>query len=138
MDICDKLISLRIALTAESDGFSLEQGNKNILLSSRMKILYLLSEKDMTPVELILMLGMAKSNLANLSKLMIADGVLESYKTMENLRNVYYRITPQGMQELHEYKLTLKNVFCNKHKENLDKIESSIDEILELLKKGQK
>jgi hypothetical protein len=29
-------------------------------------------------------------------------------------------------------------VFCNKHKENLDKIESSIDEILELLKKGQK
>ena len=90
MDVCDKLIELRIALTNACDGFSIENGNKNILLSSRIKLLYLLNEKDMTPAELIIGLGVAKSNLANLSKAMVEEGVIDSYKNVDNMRNVYY------------------------------------------------
>lgn len=135
MDICDKLIDLRIALTTECDGFSLENSNKNLLLSSRLKILYLLSEKDMTPAELIQALGMAKSNLANLSKLMIEDKIIESYKNLNNMRNVYYRITSSGEHELNDYKSSLLKLFCSKHKDNLSQIELHIDEILKILKK---
>ena len=53
MDICDSLIELRIALTTCCDGFSVENSNKDILLSSRIKVLHLLSTKDMMPGELI-------------------------------------------------------------------------------------
>ena len=135
MDICDKLIDLRIALITDCDGFSVENGNKNILLSTRIKILYLLEAKDMTPAELISILGIAKSNLANLSKIMIEENVIESYKTMDNLRNVYYRITSPGLAELSHYKSSLHNLFCSKHSNNLHEIEIYLDKILEILKK---
>jgi len=135
MDICDKLIDLRIALTTDCDGFSVENSNKNLILSTRTKILYLLSDRDMTPAELISSLGIAKSNLANLSKVMIEDGAIESYKTIDNLRNVYYRISSLGLEELHDYKSSLNNLFCSKFSENISELEVLIDKILRILKK---
>jgi DNA-binding MarR family transcriptional regulator len=122
-------------LNASCDGFSVEQGNKNILLSSKIKVLYLLSEKDMTPADLIQCLGMAKSNLANLSKQLIEEGVMESYKTLDNMRNVYYRITTTGREELLSYKNSLSKLFCEKYNDNINDLEVNIDKILSILKK---
>lgn len=134
MDICDSLIELRIALTTCCDGFSVENSNKDILLSSRIKVLHLLSIKDMMPSELIEALGIAKSNLANLSKSLIAEGVIDSYKSMGNYRNIFYRITDKGLNELNAYKVSLYKVFGEKYKDNLDEIKGHIDQILEILK----
>lgn len=135
MDICDKLIDLRIALTTACDGFSKESGNKNSLLSSKIKVLHLLADRDMMPVELITSLGVAKSNLANLSKQLIDEGLVESYKTFDNLRNVYYRITKNGRQELQSYKCSLEKLFCCKFEREIPELEICIDKILSILKK---
>ena len=134
MDICDSLIELRIALTTCCDGFSIENSNKDILLSSRIKVLYLLSTKDMMPGELIETLGIAKSNLANLSKTLISEGVIDSYKSMGNYRNIFYRITEKGLNELTAYKVSLKKVFGEKYDNNLSEIGFHIEKILEILK----
>ena len=134
MDICDNLIALRIALTTECDGFSLVNANKNILLSNRVKVLYLLCEKDMTPAELISSLGIAKSNLANLSKLMIEDGVIDSYKTLENSRNVFYKITNKGESELKDYKTSLYDLFYSKYEKHIEQLKIYSDKILEILR----
>jgi len=136
MDICDKLIDLRITLSACCDGFSLENSTKGILLSARTKMLYLLNDKDMTPGELISSIGIAKSNLANLSKLMSNDGVIESYKTAGNYRNVYYRITSLGREELAKYKGLLAKLVCFDDSKSTQ-LGIYIDKILELIKGGQ-
>ena len=134
MDICDSLIELRIALTTCCDGFSVENSNKDILLSSRIKVLHLLSTKDMMPGEFIETLGIAKSNLANLSKTLISEGVIDSYKSMGNYRNIFYRITEKGLNELNAYKVSLYKVFGEKFKNNLSEIGFHIEKILEILK----
>lgn len=134
MDICDSLIELRIMLTTCCDGFSIENSNKNILLSSRIKVLHLLSTKDMMPGELIETLGIAKSNLANLSKSMIMEGVIDSYKSMGNYRNIFYRITDRGINELNAYKLSLEKIFTEKYQGNLPEIQSLIDNLITSLK----
>ena len=134
MDICDSLIELRIALTTCCDGFSVENSNKDILLSSRIKVLHLLSTKDMMPGELIETLGIAKSNLANLSKTLIAEGVIDSYKSMGNYRNIFYRITDKGLNELSAYKVSLYKVFGEKFEGSLSEIGFHIEKILEILK----
>ena len=134
MDICDNLIDLRIALTTQCDGFSSVNSNKNLLLSNRLKALYLLEQKDLTPIELIESLGMAKSNLANMSKVMIGDGVIDSYKTLGNSRNVFYRITEKGKNELKEYKSSLCEQFCSKYKDRIAELNSYSEKILEILR----
>lgn len=88
----------------------------------------------MMPSELIEALGIAKSNLANLSKSLIAEGVIDSYKSMGNYRNIFYRITDKGLNELNAYKVSLYKVFGEKYKDNLDEIKGHIDQILEILK----
>ena len=132
MDLSDKLIELRIAITTACDGFSMANSNKETTLSTRLKILFLLSFKDMTPNELICKVGIAKSNLANLSKLMITEGVMDSYKTLENNRNVFYHITSSGIQELKNYKDILSSHFLNL--QNIDELKTNIDKILTILK----
>jgi DNA-binding MarR family transcriptional regulator len=134
MDICDSLIELRIALATSCDGFSVTNSNKDILLSSRIKVLHLLSTKDMMPGELIESLGIAKSNLANLSKSLIAEGVIDSYKSMGNYRNIFYRITDKGLNELGAYKASLYKVFGEKYKNKMSEIKVYIDKVLEILK----
>lgn len=134
MDICDSLIELRIAITTCCDGFSVENSNKDIILSSRIKVLHLLSTKDMMPGELIEALGIAKSNLANLSKTLINEGVIDSYKSMGNYRNIFYRITEKGLNELSAYKISLYKVFGEKYEGKLEEIGFHIEKILEILK----
>ena len=86
----------------------------------------------MTPNELISILGIAKSNLANLSKSMIYDGIIDSYKTLENNRNIYYRITEKGLSELKAYKSSLTQ-HLNKL-QDLDQLNLYVNKILEILK----
>ena len=86
------------------------------------------------PGELIETLGIAKSNLANLSKTLISEGVIDSYKSMGNYRNIFYRITEKGLNELTAYKVSLKKVFGEKYDNNLSEIGFHIEKILEILK----
>ena len=134
MDLYDKLIDLRIALSSKCDGFSAKDASKNIILSSKIKVLHLLSDRDMTQGELIELLAMAKSNLANLLKLMSCEELIDSYKNAGNSRNIYYKISSQGIRKLNDYKATLKSVWSSVCTCPSGHIEKLIDELLMLLK----
>ncbi|MGN0961673.1 MAG: hypothetical protein ACI4PF_05715 [Christensenellales bacterium] len=136
MDLYDKLIDLRINLSSKCDGFSLKDSSKNLILSSKIKVLFLLNGKDMTQGELILSLSMAKSNLANLLKSMINENVIESYRNATGPRNIYYKITNLGSIQLSDYKKSLKSVFSSVCTCPSGLLEKNIDEILDLLKRG--
>lgn len=134
MDFYDKLIDLRITLMNKCDGFSQKDASKNLLLSSKIKVLFLLSQKDMMQGELIESLAMAKSNLANLLKSMMSERLIENYRVEGNLRNIYYKITCDGEDQLYDYKMQMKKEFsrnCTSPDGHLDKI---MDELLTYLK----
>lgn len=134
MDFYDKLIDLRITLASKCDGFSVKDASKNLLLSSKLKILYLLSQKDMIQGEFIENLAMAKSNLANLLKSMIKENLIENYRNVDRPKNIYYKITNGGLESLKEYKKSLKNEFSSVCTCPNGALESHMDEILKILK----
>lgn len=134
MNICDKLIDLRMLLTQTCDGFSLKDSSKSSILSTRIKILHQLSCRDLSPSELIDNVCIAKSNLANILKTMIRDKVVDSYKNLNNGKNIYYTITPNGIEELKRYKETMLTQFkscCGEVDENL---ENKLNELILILK----
>ncbi len=134
METAENLIYLRIALTHICDGFSSSSASKLTSLSIRTKILFLLKGGDLTPSELINALCIAKSNLVNTIKPMIADGVVVSYRNENNSKNVYYRITDKGLSELREYKMKLTGQYSFVCRGSDEQISAKIKELTELIK----
>ncbi len=128
MDITDRLIELRILLNSLCDGFSQEDLSKDMTLSTKTKILFCLSQDDLGPGDIINKIGIAKSNLANIIKVMIKDGLVDSYKNVSNSKNVYYKLTENGQRKLKEYKDKLfDNIssdaeWCERLSEGLQKV----------------
>ena len=133
MDISEKLVGLRIELARLCDGFSQSELSKNVILSTRIKILYELKIHDRTPGELIAMLCVAKSNLANIVKSMIDDGVLTSYKSGTNLKNVNYAITNKGINELNAYLDRMSECFYNNFAGDAMLLADRLDDFLKIL-----
>ena len=134
MDFYDKLIDLRITLASKCDGFSVKDASKDLLLSNKIKVLFLLSQKDMVQGELIENLAMAKSNLANLLKAMIGEKLIENYRNASSSKNIYYNITSLGEDKLIEYKTSLKTVFKSACTCPVGRMDKSLDELLLALK----
>lgn len=133
MDISEKLVELRIELARLCDGFSTSELSKNVILSTRVKILYELKIHDRTPNELIDVLCVAKSNLANIVKSMIDDGVVTSYKSGSNLKNVNYSITSKGMNELNAYLDRMSECFYNNFGGDAMVLSDKLNEIIQIL-----
>lgn len=129
----DSLIELRILINSICDGISSHNLNKNLSFSTKTKILFLLESKDMCPIDMIPVLGIAKTNLANLLKNMIDENLVCSYKNLNNTKNVYYRIADNGKQLLKEYKNKLEENLHIKYEFD-EKITESIDNIINFLK----
>ena len=136
MGLTDEIITLRIMLMKVCDGFSIKDSSKNSMLSNRIKILHILDDKDCTPEQLIDYLCMAKSNLANLLKSMIKDNVVLGYKNLDNSKNMYYRITEQGKEELNKYKITMLGQFRSKCRGSEEQLSKNMEEIINILKAG--
>jgi len=132
MRLIDEIIELRILLSYVSDGFSIEDSSKYTPLTTRIKVLFLLEQKDFSPSELIEIVGIAKSNLANLLKTMIRDGVVVSYKSETNSKNIFYTITESGLNELKNYKDNATHEF-EKRCEIPDDMCKKFQKIIELL-----
>lgn len=132
MRLIDEIIELRILLSYVSDGFSVEDSSKYTPLTTRLKVLFLLEQKDFSPIELIEIVGIAKSNLANLLKTMIRDGVVVSYKSETNSKNIFYTITESGLNELKSYKDNATQEF-EKRCEIPDDMCKKFQKIIELL-----
>lgn len=133
MDLVDNLIDLRIYLAKTCDGLVSTQNVKVSMLSTRLRILHLLEVRDYSPSELISILCIAKGNLANLLKNMIENGVVESYKNIENSKNIYYRLTEKGRNEIKEYKDNLNSIISKEGLYNSE-LAKKMDDIIQILK----
>lgn len=136
MDIVDNLIELRILINSACDGFSSDNLNKNLSLSTKIKILFLLENKDLCPIDMTKSLGVAKTNLANILKNLIAENLIISYKNVDNSKNVFYRINENGLKILNEYKLKLYEDLKNNYQFD-QKITESMENIIHFFKKGE-
>ncbi len=134
MNLIDNLIELRILLNNLCDGFSICKESKDMTLTTKIKILFLLEERDCTPGDMIFKLCIAKSNLANILKSMIKENLIISYKNLENSKNIFYRITNLGKQNLKKYKEDLKNNLLSKKNIEFVKLNNVIEQIVNQLK----
>ena len=74
--------------------------NNGIIISQKMRLLYLVRNNVLSPKDLVSELCIAKPNLTILARTMIADGLIEKQRTSHDMRSVHYKITDMGIAEL--------------------------------------
>ncbi len=74
--------------------------NNGIVISQKMRFLYLVRNEVLSPRDLVDELSIAKPNLTILARNMIAEGLIEKMRGEHDLRSVHYKITEKGVEEL--------------------------------------
>lgn len=74
--------------------------DNGIVISQKMRLLYLLRNDVLSPRELVAELCIAKPNLTILARTMIAEGLIEKMRVERDMRSVHYKITQKGEEEL--------------------------------------
>lgn len=74
--------------------------NGGVIISQKMRLLYLVRNDVFSPKELVNELCIAKPNLTILAREMIQEGLLEKLRVQRDMRAVHYKITEKGTQEL--------------------------------------
>lgn len=133
-----QITMLRIILQKMCDGFDVKEANKRSVLTTKHKVLFLLSEqKEVAPGYLIEKLGIAKSNLALLCSGMVSEGFITASKNQEDKRNITYSITEKGNKELNVFlddmDKELADVIVSDKEYRL--LERKLDEILDIFKR---
>lgn len=119
-----------IELKLASDRISEGKGKGAGVFTVRYQILYLIASKDkISPQELIYELKMAKSNLALITKKMIKDGVISSFKEAGNRKQIYYSITDQGKKELQTKMDAINNMQTKESKEMLMHLMKTVESL---------
>lgn len=119
-----------IELKLVSDRIAEGKGKGAGVFTVRYQILYLIASNDkISPQELIYELKMAKSNLALITKKMIKDGVISSFKEEGNRKQIYYSITEQGKKE-HQTKMdAINNMQTKESKEMLMHLMKTVESL---------
>lgn len=119
-----------IELKLASDRIAEGKGKGAGVFTVRYQILYLIASKDkISPQELIYELKMAKSNLALITKKMIKDGVISSFKEDGNRKQIYYSITDQGKKELQTKMEAINNMQTKESKEMLMHLMKTVESL---------
>ena len=106
--------------------------SKNDTTNNVLKVLYFVDEyQSVSPQILVSKLGIVKSNLALLTKKMIADELIYSQKSLSDGRAITYQIAPKGKQMLNEYLDNLNKILHEQSSE----LSQSIDTLLKYLNK---
>ncbi len=134
--LAKQITELRILLQNATDGFSVDNANKNAKLTMERRVLFVLNNFDkVKPITLITKLGIAKSNLALLCKSMTDDGYINVEKEENDKRNIFYSITAKGVAELNQYMDSISNdvsSIAGSEKEAKE-ISKKLDDIIEFL-----
>lgn len=119
-----------IELKLASDRIAEGKGKGAGVFTVRYQILYLSASKEkISPQELIYELKMAKSNLALITKKMIKDGVISSFKEDGNRKQIYYSITDQGKKELQTKMDAINNMQTKESKEMLMHLMKTVESL---------
>mgnify|MGYP001059848204 FL=1 len=107
------------------------KNKKNGLFLVSYQVLFVLNENErVSPKELVLSLGLAKSNLAIIAKKMMKDGLIERTKDLQNRKEIYYNITLKGKEVLMAKLAQIENS-CN---ESEKKETSLLQKVVQILK----
>ena len=74
--------------------------DNGIVISQKMRLLYLVRNDVLSPRELVGELSIAKPNLTILARNMIAEGLIEKMRVERDMRSVHYKFTEKGLNEL--------------------------------------
>ncbi len=74
--------------------------NNGVVISQKMRLLYLVRNDVLSPRELVGELSIAKPNLTILARNMISEGLIEKMRVERDMRSVHYKITEKGAKEL--------------------------------------
>lgn len=133
MDLSEKLVELRIATRGATMCESVNGKPKNTL-SLKTKILFLLKDKSLPPVDIMTTLRLAKTNLAFLTTEMAKEGLITKDKQSRDKRIIYYSITDEGKKYLKArldiIEASLKKAFSD---EEYKKAFAALDEAVNVL-----
>lgn len=133
MNLAEKLVELRIATRGATMCESVNGKPKNTL-SLKTKILFLLKDKNLPPLDIMTTLHLAKPNLALLTGEMAQEGLIVKEKQNYDKRAVYYSITDQGKEYLNArlsiIEAALKKAFDD---EEYAKAYAALDEAVNVL-----
>lgn len=119
-----------IELKLASDRIAEGKGKGAGVFTVRYQLLYLISSKEkISPQELIEELKMAKSNLALITRKMIKEGVITSFKEEGNRKQIYYKITPTGKKELKSKMDAINNMQTEESKEMLMQLVKTVESL---------
>ena len=108
------LVKVRMLLENICDGFDTACSNKKSLLTTKIKVLFLLNEQEkISPSIIINKVGVAKSNLAILANGMIAEGLIEKLADTFDKRVIYYKITKKGKELLDKELENIGGLVCD-------------------------
>lgn len=126
LSFAKNIIELKLA----SDRIAEGRGKGSGVFTVRYQILYLIASNDkISPQELIEELKMAKSNLALITKKMIKDGVITSFKEEGNRKQIYYSITKDGKKELKTKMEAINNMQTAESKEMLMQLVKTVESL---------
>lgn len=133
MNLSEKLVQLRIATRGVTMCESMNGKQKNTL-SLKTKILFLLKDKDLPPIDIMTSLHLAKTNLALLTSEMARDGLITKDRQARDKRIIYYSLTDKGRSyleaRLNIIESTLQKAFNN---EEYNKAYAALDEAVNVL-----
>lgn len=133
IELAEKLVELRIATRSATMCENVSGKNKNTL-SLKTKILFLLKNDSLPPIDIMTTLHLAKTNLALLTGEMEREGLITKDKQLRDKRLVYYSITDKGKEYLNArldiIESALKKAF---HGDEYDKAFKALSEAVAVL-----
>lgn len=108
MTMSEKLVELRIATRSATMCESVNGKPKNTL-SLKTKILFLLKDKSLPPIDIMTTLHLAKTNLALMTTEMAREGLITKDKQQFDKRVIHYSITELGKEYLNVRLATIEN-----------------------------
>ena len=131
-DIADKIIELR--LNTRRVCMCEGEKNKKSTITLKTKVLFLIAQ-GLSTKDIILSLGIAKTNLALLTSSLSDEGLIIKKQKIDDKREKSYTLTEKGKQHLVSVKekinLAFKTLITND--EEYDDAISKIDEVLSLM-----
>ncbi len=131
-DIADKIIHLR--LNTRRVCMCEGEKNKKSTITLKTKVLFLIAQGNGTK-DIILSLGIAKTNLALLTSSLSDEGLIVKKQKIDDKREKSYALTEKGKQHLanvrEKINLAFKTVITTD--EEFEEAEQKIDAVLDLM-----
>ena len=128
------IVNLTNRLTSLCEGFDIT--NKSAIISSKIKVLLTINQhKKISPTMLKNKVCLAKSNLANLCKTLISEGLILKTKDDFDSRIIFYELTSKGENYLNSVLEKMEFNFVNEiaYKKNLTEIFNTVAYLLSLI-----